>query len=311
LKRLRIPGLIDITNVDDPREIIELNHDPRMDRKFFLRLPILNWLILKRSLTVLSFAGKRFPTMVSRESPERASAQAKLGEALNAKASSIKDGPAELEKLAAWIRSSASDSEVGILVQQLVGQLFSPAFRATPESWEAAKILVAAPRSSDWLKMLWWFLTGKVRRAKRLLAGMVDGDLSAVNGIGIASHNIVKSLNQMKRLYADPSVRTSISPEEAASRCLTAPVSLFRQATSAGELSGCPFSKYSLFILAIGKASKSAGGCSLVFMDDSWSGCPASQWVPAMLEGVWKRVDQEQRTRSQSGLPHSEHHTSP
>lgn len=228
--------------------------------------------------------------MVSRESSERASEQAKLGEALNAKVSSVREGPEELEKLAAWVRGAGSDSEVGVLVQQLVGQLFSPTFIATQESWEAARILVAAPRSSNWLKLLRWFLTGKVHRAKQLLASMVDGDLSGVNGIGIASHNIVKSLIQMKRLYSDPAIGGSISPEEAVSRCLTAPVSLFRQATSAGELRGCPFSKYSLFILAIGKASKSEGGRSLVFMDDSWSGCPAAQWVPAMLEGVWKRA---------------------
>jgi hypothetical protein len=123
-----------------------------------------------------------------------------------------------------------------------------------------------------------------------LLAGMVNGDLSAMNGIGIASHNIVKSLVQMRRLYSDPGARVSLSAEEAVSRCVTAPVSLFRQATSAGELGGCPFSKNSLFVLAIGKASKCAGGRSLIFMDDSWSGCPASQWVPAMLEGVWKRA---------------------
>jgi hypothetical protein len=290
LKRLQIPGVIDVINVDDPQEIIGLNHDARIDRQFVLRLPVLNWLMLKRSLSVLSFAGRRFPTMVSRESAVRASAQAKLGEALNAKASALREGPEELEKLASWVRGVGSDSEVGILVQQLVGQLFSPTFIATQESWEAARILVTAPRSPNWLKMLWWFVSGKVRRAKRLLAGLVDGDLSAVNGIGIASHNIVKSLVQMRRLYADPSVRGSITAEEAVSRCLMPPVSLFRQATSAGELRGCPFSKYSLFVLAIGKASKCQGGRSLVFMDDSWSGCPASQWVPAMLEGVWKRA---------------------
>jgi hypothetical protein len=94
----------------------------------------------------------------------------------------------------------------------------------------------------------------------------------------------------MRRLYSDPVARGSLSPEEAVGRCLTAPVSLFRQATSAGELRGCPFAKNSLFVLAIGKASKSDGGRSLIFMDDSWSGCPAAQWVPAMLEGVWKRA---------------------
>jgi hypothetical protein len=290
LKRLRIPGFIDVINVDDPTEIIDLNHDARIDRKFHLRFPLFNWLILKRSLSVLSFAGRRFPTMVSRDSTERASAQAKLGEALTAKASAIREGPEELEPLASWIRGEGSDSQVGLFVQQVVGRLFSPTFVATQESWDAAKILVAAPRSPNWLKMLWWFLTGKVRRAKRLLTSMVNEDLSGVNAIGIASHNIVKSLVQMRHLYSDQGVRRSLSAQEAASRSLTAPLSVFRQATSAGELAGCPFAKNSLFVLAIGKASKLHGGRSLIFMDDSWSGCPAAHWVPAMLEGVWKRA---------------------
>jgi len=228
--------------------------------------------------------------MVSRDSANRALAQSKLGETLNAKASSVREGPEELESLASWIRGEGSDSQVGLFVQQLVGRLFSPAFVATPESWDAAKILVAAPRSPNWFKVFWWFLTGKVRRAKKLLASLVNGDLSAVNGIGIASHNIVKSLVLMRRLYSDPNVRSSLSAEEAVNRCLTAPVSIFRQPISAGELRGCPFSKNSLFVLAIGKASKSDGGRSLIFMDDSWSGCPGAQWVPAMLEGVWKRA---------------------
>ena len=290
MKRLRIPGFIDVINVDDPKEIIDLNHDSRIDRKFHLRVSLFNWLILRRSLSVLSFDGNRFPTMVSRDSPERASAQAKLGETLNAKASSVREGPEELEMLASWIRGEGSDSQLGLFVQQLVGRLFSPTFVATRESWDAAEILVAAPRSPNWLKVFWWFITGKVHRAKQLLASLVNGDLSGVNAIGIASHNIMKSLVKMRHLYSDPRVRSSLSAEEAVSRCLTAPVSVFRQPTSAGGVRGCPFSKGSLFVLAIGKASKSDGGRSLIFMDDSWSGCPAAQWVPAMLEGVWKRA---------------------
>jgi hypothetical protein len=290
VKKVRIPGFTDVINVDDPQEIIDVNRDSRIDRKFDLRWPFHNWLILKRSLSVLSFDGHRFPTMISRDSASRASAQTKLGETLDAKASAVRQGPEELEGLAAWLRIADPDTELGISVQQVVGQLFSPAFVATQESWDAAKILVPAPHSPNWLKTLWWFVCRKVHRAKRLLAGMVDGDLAAVNGIGIASHNIVHSLEQMKLLYADLAVRRSLSPEEAVRQSLAAPVSLLRQATSAGELRGCPFSKNSLFILAIGKASKLDGGRSLVFMDDSWSGCPAAHWVPAMLEGVWKRA---------------------
>ena len=56
---------------------------------------------------------------------------------------------------------------------------------------------------------------------------------------------------------------------------------------------GNTFPKNSLFVLNIGTASGEAsqlsGGRSLVFMEESWSACPASTWVPAMLEGVWRR----------------------
>lgn len=253
MKRLRIPGLIDVITVDDANEITAVNLDSRIDRKFDLRWPILNWLILKRSLLVLALEGERFPTMVSRDSATRASAQTKLGATLDAKTSGVRLGPKELEDLACWLRGERSDSQLGIYVQQLAGQLFSPTFVATEESWKAAKILVAAPHLSNWLKLIWWFLTGKVRRAKRILAGMVNDNLSAMNGIGIASHNIVNILIKMKAIYADPAVRHSLLSEEAVNQSLTAPVSLLRQPTSAGKLSGCPFSKHSLFFLAIGR----------------------------------------------------------
>ena len=91
--------------------------------------------------------------------------------------------------------------------------------------------------------MLWWFVSGKVRRAKRLLAGMVNEDLSAVNAIGIAAHNVVKSFRHMRLLYADVEVRSGLSAETAVEQCLFAPVSIYRQATAAGQLGDCPYPK--------------------------------------------------------------------
>jgi hypothetical protein len=140
------------------------------------------------------------------------------------------------------------------------------------------------------LRTLWWFASGKLNRARKLLAGLVNNDLSAVNGIGIAAHNIVNTMIQMKRLYSDPATKNSLTPQKAVRRSLAAPVSLLRQSTTFGAIRGCPFSKATLFILEIGQASKLPGGDSLVFMDDSWSGCPAANWTPAMLEGNWKRA---------------------
>lgn len=290
MKRLRIPGLADICRVDEPEEIRALAHDPRIDRKFSLRTCPFNWLLLKRSLAVLSFKGQRFPTMISQDSLARQLHQGELARVLHQRAAAIRLGPEELDALARWVRGEGPESQVGPLAQELLGKLFVPGFVATAESWTAAQVLVAAPRSRKFLKVFWWFVTGKVGWSKRLLAQMVDEDLSAVNAIGIAVHNVVKGLRRMRSLYADSSARTSLAPDAAASQCLFAPLSVYRQATAPGELGGCPFSRNSLFVFEIGKASQCEGGGRLVFMDETWSRCPAADWVPAMMEGLWLRA---------------------
>ena len=229
--------------------------------------------------------------MRPRDSVARSSNQQALWNRLNLKVPEVKLGPEELEPLSDWVRGDGAEKSLGLRAQQILGRLFSETFVATPKSWEAAITLVRTPRSSNVFKLVWWSLSGKVRRAKRQLAGMVNNDLSAVNAIGIAVHNLVKSLRRMKSLYSNKNLRTTLSPPDAVSRCLTAPISIYRQATVAGELNGNQFSNSSIFILNIGDAAKVEGAESLVFMRGSWSSCPAEQWVPAMLEGIWLRAN--------------------
>jgi len=291
LKRHHIPGVLDVLEVTDPEEIEAVNKDPRMDRQFDLRTCPLNWLLLQRSLRVLSYAGNRFPTMAPRDSTARNLQQEELWNRLNAKVNEVKLGPEELAPLSDWVRGNGAEESLGLQAQQFLGRLFSESFVATPESWAAAITLVRAPRSSNVFKLIWWSLSGKVGRAKRDLAGMVKNDLSGVNAIGIAVHNLVNSLRRMKTLYSDTNLRMTLSPLDAVNRCLAAPVSVYRQATIAGELKGHQFSSNSLFILNIGVAAKEEGARRLVFMSDSWSSCPAERWVPAMLEGVWVRAN--------------------
>jgi hypothetical protein len=290
LKRYHIPGVLDVYEVSDPKEIEAVNDDPRIDRQFNSRTCPLNWLFVKRSLSVLSYAGRRFPTMSPRDSLERKSAQEALWNRLNLKVPEVKRGPEELEPLAQWVSGDGAQESLGLQAQQILGRLFSETFVATQASWDAATTLVRAPRSSNIPKLIWWFVSGKVRRAKRRLASMVKEDLSAVNAIGIAVHNLVNSLRRMRALYSDAKLRSTLSPQDAATRCLVAPVSIFRQAMVAGELNGYQFSSNSLFVLDIGEAAKLEGAPSLVFMRNSWSSCPAELWVPAMLEGVWLRA---------------------
>jgi len=291
MKRRRIPGLVDRIDVNDPIEISAILADPSADRVFHTPTALVNWFLLKRSLSALSFQGKRFPTMTSRAVHASSRERDDLWNTLQARIPAIRQGPAELEPLAKWIAGSGDETELGIITQQVLGSLFSNNFRATVETWHAAQILVAAPRLSNLPKLLWWTVSGKVRRTKSLLAAMVHEDLSAVNAIGIAVHNVVKGLKHMRSLYSDERLRGTLRSQEAAKQCLFAPISVFRQATAAGNINGCPFSRATLFVLNIGIASKSErGDHHMVFLQDTWSGCPAAEWVPAMLEGVWRRA---------------------
>jgi hypothetical protein len=289
LKQRRIPGIVNLFEVSDPSQIKALANDPVVDRLFETRTCPINWLLLKRSLLVLSFKGRRFPTMEPRLCEQRAHAQDELWRKLNDQVATVRAGPIGLAPLVEWVKGAGSEAEVGILAQQVLGRLFRDDFTATPESWAAALVLVAAPRSSNLAKMFWWFISGKVRHAKRVLAEMVGDDLAAVNAIGIAVHNLAKSLRQMRSLYADIDSRNALSAEAATEKCLRAPVSVYRQSTAKGTLNGTAFPRNSLFVLKIGTASQLDRGRPLIFMEESWSRCPASTWIPAMLEGVWRR----------------------
>ena len=252
MKRVRLGGLIDVIKVDCPEEIDELMRSPLVDRRFDSHGPIVNVLFLRHILGVFTYRGKRFPAMSPKECPTRARKQDALWTTLNDKAAMVKEGPEELEGLAQWLKGTGNEHELGILVQQAVGSLFSSSYAATSESWAAALALDAAPRTSNPLKLLWWSLTGKVRKAKELLASKVNDDLLGVHGTGIALHNIVKSFHHMRTLYCDIGRRSMLSSEEVSRQCLFAPASVLRQATGAGELAKCPFSKQSLFIVALG-----------------------------------------------------------
>jgi hypothetical protein len=290
MKRAYFPGITDVAVVTDPVEIRTVSNDSRFDRDFAGHVPICNRQRLRKMLRVFSVNGRLFPTMLPRTNPVRAAAQDELWARLNPKADEVKHGPTELDPLAEWVRGIGTAKQIGLLVQQSVGRLFVETFTATDESWAAACVVLEALSSSNVLKILGWRVSGRLERAKSLLASMVNGDLAAVNGISVALHHIVDGLHKMRQLAADPALRSSMTTDAAVDECLFAPTTVVRQAKTSGEVGGCPFRRGSLFILGLGSASQGAANRDLVFLSQSWSRCPAEKWVPALLEGVWTRV---------------------
>lgn len=290
MKRTYFPGITNIVVVTDPVEIRTVSNDARFDRDFAGHGLVRNVLRLRKMLRIFSLNGRLFPTMLPRTNPSRAAAQDELWSRLNVKAEEVKHGPAQLEPLAEWVRGTGTAEKLGLLVQQTIGRLFVETFMATEESSAAARAVLEAAGSSNILKMLWWRISGRVERAKTLLASMVNGDLAAVIALIAARQLIVDGLQKMRQLAADPALRSSITTDAAVDECLFAPPTVVRQAETSGEVGGCPFRKGSLFILELGSASKGAANRDLVFLSQSWSRCPAEKWVPALLEGVWTRV---------------------
>jgi hypothetical protein len=290
MKRTYFPGITDVVVVTDPVEIRTVSNESRFDRDFAGHIPIRNRQRLRKMLRIFSVDGRLFPTMLPRTDSKRAAAQDELWVKLNREADEVKRGPVELEPLAEWVRGIGTSKQIGLLVQQSVGRLFVESFTATDESWAAACAVLEAASSSNVLKMLGWRISGRLERAKTLLASMVNGDLAAVNGISVALHHVVDGLHKMRQLAANPALRSSMTTDAAVDECLFAPATVVRQAKTSGEVGGCPFRRGSLFILGLGSASKGAANRDLVFLSQSWSRCPAEKWVPALLEGVWTRV---------------------
>ena len=290
MKRTYFPGIIDIVDVTDPAEIRTISNDSRFDRDFTGHGPVRNVLRLRKMLRIFSLNGRVFQPFLPRTNPSRAAAQDELWSRLNVKADEVKHGPAQLEPLAEWVRGIGTAEKLGLLVQQSIGRLFVETFTATEESLAAARMVLEAASSSNVLKMLGWRISGRLERAKTLLASMVNGDLAGALAMITARQLVVDGLHKMQQLAADPALRSSITTDAAVDECLFAPTTVVRQAKTSGEVGGCPFRRGSLFILALGSASKGAENRDLVFLSQSWSRCPAEKWVRALLEGVWTRV---------------------
>jgi len=290
MKRIRIPGIIDLLISDNRSEIESVTQDLTFDRFYSDASALANRCILHQVLGTLQIEGSRFPTVSPRSAPGRADAQEALWKRLSTIAPAYSAGPGDLNDLASFVRGDIPDDRLGPLVQQVVGRLFVPDFRSTQASWDAALVLAGAPRSLNPIQLTWWALTGKVDKAKALLAGMVGGDLAAVHAIGVALHNIVSGVNLMRQLYLDPSSRNSLPPETVSSRCLVAPATVLRQPTAPdGSIDG-HVQRGTLVMLRLQDANAKTPDSDLVFLTKSWSRCPAERWVPSLLAGIWRRA---------------------
>lgn len=290
-RKIRIPALMDLLIVKEPGAIVALSEDPRLDRDFKARGPLLNRLLARRIRRVLQVDGTPLPALAPRGAERPSQGQRDLEAQLN----DARCSEAHLRTLAEYVRGRPGERDLGPLVQEVLGCLFRPGYAADAESWRAARLLDKAARSNNPLRHLVWRLSGRVRKARRTLVERAGGDPAAVHTTAVAVHNIVRAFERMSDLAARPGALRWLGPGEAASRCLAAPNSVLRQATGGGTTVAGSFRPGTLVVFSLEAARARTLRRDLTFMTGSWSRCPAHAWVPRLLATVWERAAADDR----------------
>jgi hypothetical protein len=192
--------------------------------------------------------------------------------------------------LARAVRGYADAPVLEHAVQQAVGRVFAPDYRADEQSFAAAVFLDHAVHSMNPLAGLVWRLTGKLAHAQDQLAQKVHGDRAGVHATGIAVHNLVRGFVAMRGLLAPPNSPDPAASDAPLARCLKAPASVLREALPDCPSLGDAVRSGTLVVLDLAAAQERESSPEIVFMKGTWAECPAAGWVPALLRAVWERA---------------------
>jgi hypothetical protein len=289
-RSLRIPGLVDLIRVDTRSDIRALADDTRLDRRFELRGPPINRMLVRRIRSVLRIDGVPLPSVAPRQDAQRLRAQEILRRRLDPAGGVPLWDEETIVGLVGAVRGRPGAPQLGPAAQQAVGRLFVPDYKGSPESWAAAGVLDAAVHSRNPLRLILLRLSGRLRRSRRLLADLVHGDLAGVHATGIAVHNLVRGFERMRELWSEPRRRSPSSTDAVVAQCLFAPPSVLRQATMPGATISGAVRAGTLVVLELDAAHERTPGADVEFMVGNWAQCPAAAFVPALLRVVWERA---------------------
>ena len=194
----------------------------------------------------------------------------------------------KLDVLAAYVRGETGDHVLGPAVQEAIGRIFVPDYRSTAETWRAACLLDAAPRTLNPLRRIGWAITGAVKRARGVLSRAARQDPAAVHATAIAVHTLVRSLQDMRALWHHPGARESVTADGAVTRSLRAPEAVLRRWSAAAATEWGEVRPGTLTTFQLDAACSVDPG--MVFMTESWSRCPAHRWTAQLLRHVWVRA---------------------
>lgn len=292
--RLRIPKLIDLVFVSDAEQIAWLNQHPAISRPIDPARSWLHRILDGRLRNDLGWNDRPLPVFQAR-GDERRSERQKL---LYAAFETLRGLPGEeVDLIARYLAGETPASDIGAVVQQWCGRLFADRYRSTPETYAAGRLIAQWPSAPPW-RALRDRLTGKLARAKSVLAAAAGSDPHCIHGTSIGMENVVRTLRKLRKASANPQTQGA-TPDEILRECMAAPPAVLRgcDAVVGASFLDTPLTPQSLIVFLVARAFDATGDLDVAFLSDSWSACPARRVIPEMLRNAWRTAHLEGRGR--------------
>ena len=292
-RSIRVPFLVDVTLVDDPRTIDGLEADDRIDRAYADRGPWYNRVLQRRLVSHLRLETEVLPAFRPRDDAARAETQRALAQRLGQlTVDALADDP-DVAAVARWVREGATDepADVGPLVQQFAGRLFNPDYTGDAASYKAARTIDRFVRSGP-VGGAWLSLSGRVSRALHLLSRRAGGDAHAVHATAIAFHTMVVAVSRMRAIARTPGRGGRAREENIVGQCLVPPEAALRTVSASLQTihRRKPLQPGALIVYRLADAFGERADVAGTFRSGAWSECPAHGLVPNFLRAVWRRA---------------------
>jgi hypothetical protein len=289
--RIRFANWIDIVLVHDSDQIQWLNQHPDVEREIDPSASWLHRFADKRFKLDLGFGTQALPVFLSRKNAARADKQQKA----HARLDDLRGLPGEeRDRITDYVSGKDTPDDIGVVVQQWCGRLFSSHYRSTREVYDAGRMLADWPTTLP-LRAFLEKRRGRVEAAKKLISDVADGDIMCIHATSIGMKNLVSTVRKL-RGAAHAIGATKLTPDEALRMCLTVPPAVLRGCTREIEAPflARPLTKSTLIVFLVAKSFASSGDLDDAFLGESWSACPARDVIPEMLRAVWYAAHREE-----------------
>jgi len=293
---ITIPGIIRLVAVRTPDEVLAVNDASMVERSLSGRGGLVNRSVAAKLAVFRTPDGDIWPAFRDRLDPLRAAHQETLEAALSDVGPLLRGIASEIVELGSYVRTGAAHCSTGVIVQQAVGRLFFTDYAASEESYDAAQTLQswlsAGPLRTYWLKR-----SGALQAALDRIMDLSRGNMACAHATALAMHNIVGSIELMRRLARHGDNLAKIGPQDALAQTLRAPTSVVREARDERRVGPVRLRARSLVLLAVESARQKRADPGFAFFASAWNRCPAHSVVPALLADVWRaaKADREGR----------------